>query len=100
MRSLIEDKCDRMTIRVKVLKLQGTQESITNRTAVTTIFKVEVADLSKKAFLLLKHVKDKKYNLFDNELYIADKLKLLINKKGEIVLVSTSSTSNSISKIL
>jgi hypothetical protein len=56
------------------------------------VFKVQLVDIDKRGYLLLKHSKSKKIELKDNENFLVDKVKLIINKKGEIVLISTSLT--------
>ena len=41
---------------------------------------------------MLKHIKTKKYKLLDGHTYLMDKIKMILNRKGEVVLSSTSST--------
>jgi len=40
----------------------------------------------------LKHNKKKNLSFIDGDTYIADKIKIIVNKKGEIVIISTSLT--------
>jgi hypothetical protein len=42
--------------------------------------------------LLLKHNKQKSFNIVEGDNYIADRVKIVINKKGEVVIISTSLT--------
>ena len=42
--------------------------------------------------MLLKHLKQKKLSLEEGKKFLVDRVKLVINKKGEVVLVSTSQT--------
>jgi len=81
-----------MTLRVRVLKAQAKQESATRPSDIIDIFKVECSDICKKGYLLLKHNKSKQVDLLVSEEYIVDRIKLIINKKGEVVLISTSLT--------
>lgn len=78
-------------MRVKILKQQSTQDSVTNPNAVTNIYKVEFVDIDKKGYLVLKYIKNKTLNLGEQN-YLVDRVKLVINKKREIVLISTSLT--------
>jgi len=65
---------------------------MTNKEMVINIFKVEIVDIQKKGFLMLKHPKSKNFTLLDSYTYIFDKVKLIVNKKGELVISSTTST--------
>lgn len=61
------------------------------------IYKVEVTDLicpqmPKKGFLIVKHSKKNALQLIDGETYLADQVKIVVNKKGEIVIISNSIT--------
>ena len=60
----------------------------------TDIYKLELTDVNpnKKAYLLLKYNKKKNLSVEEGASYLIDKIKLVINKKGEIVLISTSLT--------
>ena len=40
----------------------------------------------------MKHEKNKRFSIEENENYLIDNAKLVINKKGEIIIVSTSAT--------
>jgi hypothetical protein len=61
---------------------------------VTDVYKLELTDVipHKNAYLLLKYHKDKKCQVKTNASYLIDKIKLVINKKGQIILTSTSLT--------
>lgn len=52
------------------------------------MYKVLIVDINKKGYLLIKHSKSKKISL-EEQKYLVDKVKLVINKKGELVLLST-----------
>lgn len=41
---------------------------------------------------MLKHNKQKSFNIVEGDNYIADRVKIVINKKGEVVIISTSLT--------
>ena len=60
----------------------------------TDVYRIELTDIQphKKAYLLVKYLKKKKLNVKEESNYLIDKIKLVINKKGEIVLISTSLT--------
>jgi hypothetical protein len=95
LRAQVEQKCDRMTVRARIVKAQDTQDQPSNPNVVIDIYKIELTDTNKRGYLLLKHAKGKLYDLITSENYIVDRIKLIINKKGEIVLISTSLTSKS-----
>jgi len=64
---------------------------------VTDVFKIELTDLvfpasPKRGYLILRHNKNKKMIITEGENFIADKVKVVINKKGEVVVISTSVT--------
>lgn len=46
-----------MTVRVKIIKLQKNKEYKNNISVVTDIYKVEICDISKRGYLVLKHAK-------------------------------------------
>ncbi len=54
------------------------------------IYKVEIIDLERRGYVMIKHDKDRTFKLTDGLTYILDNVKLVINKKGEVVLCSTS----------
>lgn len=60
--------------------------------AVTDIYKVHIVNLVRNGFLLLKRQKSRKMDFETNDQYLADKVKLIVNPKGEVVLISTSLT--------
>jgi len=46
----------------------------------------------RRAYLLLKYSKKKNLSVEEGANYLIDKIKMVLNKKGEIVLISTSLT--------
>lgn len=46
----------------------------------------------RRAYLLLKYQKQKDLKIETDSSYLIDKIKLIINKKGEIILISTNLT--------
>eukprot|EP00351_Strombidinopsis_sp_SopsisLIS2011_P000173 CAMPEP_0116873006 /NCGR_PEP_ID=MMETSP0463-20121206/3961_1 /TAXON_ID=181622 /ORGANISM="Strombidinopsis sp, Strain SopsisLIS2011" /LENGTH=115 /DNA_ID=CAMNT_0004514205 /DNA_START=265 /DNA_END=612 /DNA_ORIENTATION=- len=58
----------------------------------TDIFKIELLDVCKRAHLLLKHPVSRQIKFETDDTFLIDKIKLVINKKSEIVLISTSLT--------
>ena len=92
LRERIERECEQMTLRVTIIKKQQSKESVSLPGAVTDIYKVQIVNLNRNGFLLLKHQKSRKIDFEPNDQYLADKVKLIVNPKGEIVLISTSLT--------
>ena len=41
---------------------------------------------------MLKHTNKKQYNIIEGENYVADRVRVIIYKKGEIIVISTSLT--------
>lgn len=98
-RPTIEARCDLLTLRGKVIKKHKQVQSLTNPAISLHIFKLELNDLvegsskNKRAFFMVKHSKStKELRLIIGENYLLDRVKLAINKRGEIVLSSTSNT--------
>jgi hypothetical protein len=56
---------------------------------VITIYRVELTDLQRKAFFLLKRLRRKKVELLEDHCYLLDRVRLGINRKGEVVLSTT-----------
>lgn len=81
LRPLVEKKCDKMTLRLKVVKKQGSQDSLTNTSSVTDIYKIILTDLmnERKGYMVLKHNKKKTFGIKEGEEYLADRVKLVIN---------------------
>jgi len=59
---------------------------------VITIYRVEIIDIQRKGFFLLKRLKRKSVELLEGQSYILDRVRLGINRKGEIVLSTTAKT--------
>ena len=57
-----------------------------------TICRVEIIDIQRKGFFLLKRLKRKSVELLEGQSYILDRVRLGINRKGEIVLSTTAKT--------
>lgn len=51
-----------------------------------------MVDIDRKGYLILKHKKNRKLDFGENNNFIADKIKLVLNKKNELVLISTTLT--------
>ncbi len=93
MKQQVEQKCEKITARVRVLRKQKENESSTNQQIVINIYKIEITDIeARRGYLMLKHNKNRKFKLLEGQNYLIDKVKLIINKKGEVVLSSTSTT--------
>ena len=94
LRKKIDQTCEKITVRAKIQKLQDSISSSTQPNIVTDIYKLELTDLnpSKRGYLLLKYHKKKNLSVEEGANYLIDKIKMVINKKGEIVLISTSLT--------
>ncbi len=59
---------------------------------VKNIYNVTLKDVDIRGFLLLKHQKKNLMEFLSSDCYVADKIKLTLNTKGEVVLLSTSLT--------
>ena len=92
LRSKVDRDCEKMTLRATIVKRSGENDSGTIKGVVTEVYKVQLIDISKYAYLLLKHYKKRRFDLSDGETYLIDKVKLTVNPKGVIVLISTSLT--------
>ncbi|CDW83715.1 UNKNOWN [Stylonychia lemnae] len=92
MKQGIEQKCEKVTVRVKIVKKQKQTMSTTNPSLTLHIFKVEITDIEKRGYLMIKNNKSRTLALIDGQNYLLDKVKLIVNKRGEIVLSSTSVT--------
>ena len=97
----ILQNCDKMTVRIKIAKKHGTHEHKTTPSIVTDIYRAELLDISQKCFLLLKHARSRKLDFGIEEAkgkesvgkaFLADKIGLTINTKGEVLLVSSTLT--------
>ena len=101
MRSQVEEMCSKMggaTLRIKVIRLQRDDSTDANNDSPTArkslkqivqIYRVEIVDLHKRGFLMVKRVSSKNLLLVDELPYVIDRAKLCINRKGEVVITST-----------
>jgi len=85
MRTRVSRECEQLTLRIKLGKKKGELESI-NQNVVT------LKDVGIRGFMLLKHQKKNSMEFMASDCYVADKIKLTLNTKGEVVLLSTSLT--------
>lgn len=87
--------CDQVTVRVEILTHFKTTPASTPGVDVV-LFKVSIADLNRQAFLMVKtyrsKVKQFLADLVPETVFVADRIKLMVNIKGELVLTTTSST--------
>lgn len=60
--------------------------------AVTDVYRVYFRDLETKGFLLLRHKKSSPVEFGCQEDFLVDNARVLVNKKYEIVVMSTSVT--------
>jgi hypothetical protein len=72
--------------------LQKSTDSASNPQVTMDIYKIEITDIDKRGYLLLKHEKTKQFQILEGVNYLIDRAKLVINKKGEVIIVSTAST--------
>ena len=79
-------------MRIKFSKKIDVKESVSQKNVVTDIYKITLTDISTKGFILLKHLKKMTVDYQVNDSFVIDKVKLVINPKGEVVLISTSLT--------
>ena len=81
-----------MTLRVSIRKFEKTRNSSSCTGIQTDIYRCELVDLQHRAFIVLKYPKKKTIRFEPGDKYLADKIRLIINKLGEIVLMSTAMT--------
>ena len=81
-----------MTLRVTMGRHEKTRTSSTSSNIQTYIYRCQIVDISQRAFIVLKHSKNRKISFNVGDAYLADKIKLMINKLGEVILISTSLT--------
>lgn len=88
-KAAIEQECSKMSLMVQVQTKRDSQRS---GTIVSDVYEILVTEMypSKKAFLVLMYNGgDETKQLMDNADYLIDKVRLIINKKGEICFVTT-----------
>jgi len=88
----IERDCEQMTLRVLFGIHEKSRASASKPGIVTDIYRCTVKDIGKRAFIVLKHPKSRPMKFAVGDEYLADKVKLQINRLGEVVLISTSLT--------
>ena len=81
-----------MTVRVRFNKKQGERESTTTPNVITDIYKATLIDIDTHAFVLLKCHKSGRHIFNSGDSYLIDKVKLVINPKAEVILISTTLT--------
>ena len=82
-------------MRAKVLRKQresNQQQNNNNQNVVINIYKVELTDIEKRGYLMLKHFKSRNFKLQESCQYLLDRVKLSINRKGDLIVSSTSAT--------
>ena len=77
-------------MRVQFGKFEKTRQSTSSPGIVTDIYRCQIVDIQKRAFIVLKHLRSRPVKFEVGDQYLADKVKLVINKLGELVLISTS----------
>jgi len=93
LRDRVDRECEKMTVRVVVSRVQGEKESGTHPGVLTQIFKITLPDIGDhKAYMLLKHPAKRKIQCVSGQNYLVDKVKLVLNPKREMILVSTTLT--------
>ena len=94
LREKVNRDCEQMTLRVEIQSHYKSKPAI-NGIAVE-IFKCKVSDLDRRGFLMVKTQKSRVREFLDaiinGQTYIFDRIRLLVNVKGEVVLTTTSST--------
>ena len=58
----------------------------------TDVYRCTIVDIQQRAFIVLKHPRSCEMRFEIDDAYLADKVKLTINRLGEVVLISTSLT--------
>jgi hypothetical protein len=82
-----------MSLMVLLTKVKDTQRQDTDQLNICEVTLKEMSP-QKKAFLVLRYPSsmDLGKRLIENADYLIDKIKIIINKKGEICLISTEHT--------
>ena len=73
-------------------KFEKTRTSPSKPGIQTDIYRCQLTDITQKAFVVLKHPKNAPMKFVAGDKYLVDKVKLMINMLGEVVLISTSMT--------
>lgn len=60
--------------------------------AVTDVYRISLRDIDLKGFLLLRHLKSQPLNFDGKEDFLVDNAKVVLNKKNEIIVISTRIT--------
>jgi len=81
-----------MTLRIRFTKKQGERESATTPGVITDIYKATLVDIDTHAFVLLKCHRSGRNVFNSGDSYLIDKVKLIINQKAEVILISTTLT--------
>jgi hypothetical protein len=92
LREKVDEACEKLTMKVNILGFQEQKSSSMQPSIVTDVYKIEIPEVSKKGYLLLKYNKSKNLKVETESSYLIDKIKLVVNNKGKIVLVSNSLT--------
>ncbi len=79
-----------VTLRLRIVRLQ--KDDHEHSELAVSIYRVEITDLEKKGFFMIKRRKSQDLRLVEEQTYVVDKVKLCINKKGEVVITSTQKT--------
>lgn len=81
-----------MTVRIRFNRKKGERESSTTPGVITDIYQVTLVDIDTHAFVLLKCHRSSRYIFNSGDSYLIDKVKLVINPKAEVILISTTLT--------
>ena len=92
LRQKIDIECEKMTLRIQFGRKQGERESATTPGVVTDIYKATLVDIDTQAFVLLKCHRNSRNTFNSGDSYLIDKVKLVINPKAEVILISTTLT--------
>jgi hypothetical protein len=92
LRPKVEQACEKVTLKVNILAHQETKTSTLQPNMITDVYRIEICDIAKKGYLLLKYSRAKNLKVEPSSSYLIDKIKLVINPKGKAVLVSSSLT--------
>lgn len=92
LRQKIDIECEQLTLRILFGRKQGERESATTKGVITDIYKATLVDIDTHAFVLLKCHRNSRNTFNSGDSYLIDKVKLVINPKAEVILISTSLT--------
>lgn len=88
----MEQQCEKITLKILILGFKDQKTYALQPNVVTDTYRIDIPDLSIKGFLLLKYPKSKNLKPVEDACYLVDKIKLVINAKGKVILLTSGKT--------